>query len=96
MQGGHQVAQKLMNTTLPFNELKDTVFPSLSLNITSLPVWSGNDVVAFCAISVDAVCAAFLFVLLLQAAKQKPAIITKMYVKITLLFNSIFISLFFL
>src|SRR5690606_24246995 len=32
IQGGHHVAQKLIKTTLPFNELKVTMFPLLSLN----------------------------------------------------------------
>src|SRR5690606_3229590 len=43
LHGGHQVAQKLRKTTLPFRSDTLTVFPSLFRKVTSGAVWPTAD-----------------------------------------------------
>src|SRR5690606_41798152 len=43
LHGGHQVAQKLRKTTLPFRSDTLTVFPSLFRNVTAGAAWPTSD-----------------------------------------------------
>src|SRR5690606_25317135 len=76
-QGGHQVAQKLMKTTFPFNSAVLTGLPASSLNradtvISSLSMFLVFSCTVSCAV-LSIVSLDILFVeLFVQAAKQYP------------------------
>src|SRR5690606_40267397 len=96
MQGGHQVAQKLMNTTFPFREPKDTVSPCSSVNDTSGAVYADccSDTFSVGTVSASSSFLACLLSVWLQAVKPITAnMIHKKFVIILFLFIRVVIFL---